>query len=468
MSVARNPFSAGRWVSGPSFFGRGQILELLLSSNESCDWIIGKRRVGKTSLLRQLENLINGNRPGFALFWDVQGSFDAQGLAESLIDAIEDSLDEYPKKWEGLEWEPDPAQNCAQILKSMCRVVLKKTGSMTLLIDEAEEFITIGKQDPIVLGKLRKVFQKNQQLHTVISSTPRLEQFHRTVISDTSPFLHGFHARYLGHFEEQACLELLAKGIPQADDQRSIIARTDGNPFELQLFAKHLFEQEDLEEVVLLLEANPSLSQVIEVNFELLNEEEQDILKDICCGKTAKDEFSSQGEKATLSKLLQLGYLAVDGVGGLRISSYFSAQWLSQRFDHNPAFHAQHATDVFLDEGHKNLIARQILTFYKFFLELAQDEKKLVHNGPCFKVSAIDGTIYPDKARIELLPETRQEEAWIIALAETKTMLWSFLKDEDTWSIYRFFEMVEKGAETYTENEFIDVMMLIAEEANLL
>jgi len=90
--MKRNPFSAGRWVSGAQFFGRKSLIKNILEANEPCDWVIGKRRVGKTSLLRQLENLVMNNQDdAFALYWDIQGSYDTKGLYDSLYDALEDS-----------------------------------------------------------------------------------------------------------------------------------------------------------------------------------------------------------------------------------------------------------------------------------------------------------------------------------------------------------------------------------------
>ena len=468
MNTKRNPFSAGRWVTGPSFFGRKEFIESLLNSNESCDWVIGKRRVGKTSLLRQLEMLVNQRRADrFALFWDIEGSYDANGLRDSLIDAIEDSQDEYEEKWENSEFELDEGKPCANILKSLLRAFSRKNCRLVLLIDEAEEFITIGKQDPTSLGKLRKIFHNPQGMHTIISSTPRLEQIHKTIESETSPFLHGFHASYLGNLERNACDALLTSGIEAAGLREQIMEKTDRNPFETQLLAKHFFENRDLDEVVLHLEANPSLSQVIEVNFDLLTPEEQDLLKDIFCGKTHVMDFTGPTEQVIISKLLQMGYLEKADPDKLRIGSYFQNQWLKTKLSSSPSFHAQHQSDPYLSKDLCGLLPQNTLNIYKFFLEIADEGKKLKSFDQGFKVSTIDKNVYPDRTKIELIALEVSLPAWQTAVSETVSLMKYFLDEITQWSLFRLIQMADEGPNRHTEADFLDLMMLITEEAQL-
>lgn len=473
MTLKKNPFSAGRWVTGNNFFGRDPLIKSLLESNEACDWVVGKRRVGKTSLLRQLECLQNQNVEKwqrFGLFWDIQGSYDADGLRDSLIDALEDSQDEYPKIWDNLDFDIETYTDldCAPLLKKLMRTLNKAELKLVLLIDEAEEFMNIGKQSPVLLGKLRKFFHSTGSVHTIISSTPRLEQFHKTIETETSPFLHGFHACYLGHLTPDECEQLTQRAIPDPQTRDHIYKLSKGDPYMLQLVAKHFFEQPDLDEITQQLEANPSLIQVIEVNFDLLSEDEQDTLKDVFSGKTQWDQFESTADRVTLSKLLQMGYLDQDSENNLMINSYFQSQWLSVRLDASPTFHAQHQNDPVLCELNHHLICRQLLTFYKFFLELAQQQKKLASYDGCFRISQIDQSIYPDKTMLRTIEIQHQTEPWIIAVQETGQFLKLYQDPKDFWSLFRFFQMVEQEPASYKETDFLDIMMQIAEEATLL
>ena len=92
-SPERNPFIAGSWVRGDDFFGRGELLRELLEGERHSLWVLGGRRLGKTSLLKELEHRVQKSRetPFVPLYWDLQGSGDARGLAETLLASVEDS-----------------------------------------------------------------------------------------------------------------------------------------------------------------------------------------------------------------------------------------------------------------------------------------------------------------------------------------------------------------------------------------
>ena len=53
--LMRNPFIAGSWVRGDNFFGRSAILREILEGERHAIWVVGARRLGKTSLLKELE-----------------------------------------------------------------------------------------------------------------------------------------------------------------------------------------------------------------------------------------------------------------------------------------------------------------------------------------------------------------------------------------------------------------------------
>mgnify|MGYP003512965795 CR=1 FL=1 len=89
----RNPFIAGSWVRGDNFFGRANLLREILEGSRDSLWVIGARRMGKTSLLKEVEARTQASKetPYLALYWDLQGSADARGLADGLIASIEDN-----------------------------------------------------------------------------------------------------------------------------------------------------------------------------------------------------------------------------------------------------------------------------------------------------------------------------------------------------------------------------------------
>ena len=87
------PYVVGQWVRGDRFYGRRALLREALEGSRDRLWVVGMRRVGKTSLLRQIEQLA-GETPGGSVVpvvWDLQGSDEADELDLGLHDALLDA-----------------------------------------------------------------------------------------------------------------------------------------------------------------------------------------------------------------------------------------------------------------------------------------------------------------------------------------------------------------------------------------
>jgi len=466
--MARNPFSAGRWVSGPDFFGRTQLIEDMIYTRESCNWIIGKRRMGKTSLLRQIERIANTKHDNLlALFWDIQGSYDSQGLYDSLYDAVEDSRDGYPDKWEKLQLEFEDDRTCPQLLKLLARALGQAGIRLLLLMDETEELMSIGQQAPELLGKMRRFFQTNRNTCTIMTSSPRLEQLSASVNTHTSPFLHGFSVAYLGNFLEAESRQLLGRGFENSPIIDKIIALTDGNPFETQLLGKHLLEDGDLETTLLQLETNPTLNQTVEVNFNLLNGEEQALLKGIHCGTSSFQDF----EKAMTAKLVKMGYLKQEQGGPPEISSYFQSKWLALNLWEcaEPAADPQpgNSSGIALNLDKPGSILARVVDIYRMLLEIAQRGMRISRSGGNFTFAIRNRNLLLDLDHLDLVEGPDPKEPWQAAITEIADFLAQYLSDTENWSLFRFHQMTKKGPHHYTEKDFLDLMMLLTEEAAL-
>ena len=90
----RNPYITGPYVLGRRHYGRSDLLDRLLHGESHAYWIIGNRRIGKTSLLRQLETLVLTDERLLLVFWDMQGCNSIERLGCYLADAIQERLDE--------------------------------------------------------------------------------------------------------------------------------------------------------------------------------------------------------------------------------------------------------------------------------------------------------------------------------------------------------------------------------------
>ena len=466
----KNPFSAGNWVCGENFFGRKSLIASILSSNETCDWVIGQRRIGKTSLLRQIEHEVNEkNDKAFGLYWDIQGSYDGKGFFDSLYDALEDSLDQYQDKWKKFELDWEESGTAPKLLKKLSKALQKMEMRLFLLIDEAEELINIGKQDPVQLSKLRRFFQTNRNVHTVLASTPRLEQLYKTMETNTSPFLHGFNVSFLGNLEESEGIRLLSQGIKDPVDMEALIELTGSNPFETQLFAKHFFENRNISEVKMQLETNPMLNQTMEVNLDLLNMEERIILEGIQGNMAStRANTSPSHEKAIVFKLVSMGYLKNDQTSGLRISSSFMAKHLAAKGVMSlPEATSMDSEGVPFDPENVAAILKSIVDIYQILLELAQKKKRGANILEHLKYVSGDQTVYLDFTSISLFEESRPKKSWEIAVEEITNLLDPLVDRKISWSVFRLHQMKEEGSHYYTEKDFLDLMMLIAEEASL-
>jgi hypothetical protein len=82
------PYVVGQWVRGERFYGRENLLGEILEGPRNSIWVLGTRRIGKTSLLKQLEHITSrGDRGFLPVFWDLQGADDPGELGLTFSDA---------------------------------------------------------------------------------------------------------------------------------------------------------------------------------------------------------------------------------------------------------------------------------------------------------------------------------------------------------------------------------------------
>ena len=63
-----NPFVVGQWVRGEQFYGRRALIDEILTGPRNSLWLLGTRRIGKTSLLKQVEHLTSSEGSGYVPF----------------------------------------------------------------------------------------------------------------------------------------------------------------------------------------------------------------------------------------------------------------------------------------------------------------------------------------------------------------------------------------------------------------
>jgi DNA-binding transcriptional ArsR family regulator len=331
----RNPFIAGSWVRAENFFGRLPILQEVLEGERDSFWVIGARRLGKTSLLKELEYRVlqNAQTPFVPLYWDLQGSADARGMADGLLGSVEDS--EAFRRATDIAIEDLEGHSVADMLTTLVRRTVRSGWRLLLLVDEAEEFLTVARTDAGVLPRLRKIFQKGSEVRTVMTATRRLAQIDERTDFATSPFLQGFiPPLYLTPLAPEEARSLLARGRFGDDEIAAIQERTANHPFLLQLIASRLFESHDLSATLDQVAADEMVSNFFSVDFQTLEARERAILEPVARDGAHSVEdlarvtgMQRESVESLLFGLRMMGYLSLEG-DKYRIGNWFFDRWL--------------------------------------------------------------------------------------------------------------------------------------------
>ncbi len=344
-AIARTPvpFVVGQWVRGENFYGRSAMVEEVLGGNRNWLWLLGTRRIGKTSMLKQLE-LIAATSPelGFVpVFWDLQGADRPEELdldfAESLLDA-EEHLERV-----GISVSEIRKDSCFDSLGQLRRQLLTKNLKLLLLCDEVEELIQLNRQDPALLRKLRRAMQSREGIRSVLASSGRLWRLAEAG-EDTSPFLDGFTPPlYIGTLSDDDAGALVRQSqLPGASrpgfgsDEIERIRNCCGNhPYLIQLLCRRALEHEDLDRAIEEVATDRAVSFFFAVDFELLSDPERAIL--LLLAERPKISTDSVAESLAdpvdslaghLKALQNMGLVAVDDEGGLFLPNDFLRRWL--------------------------------------------------------------------------------------------------------------------------------------------
>jgi len=337
-SSARNPFIVGSWVRGEDFIGRVSLIREILEGERHSIWVLGARRLGKTSLLKELEYRVQRSRetPFVALYWDLQGSADSRGLAETLLSSVEDS--EAFRRATDVTVDELESLPVAEMLATLVRRTVRSGWRLLILVDEAEELLVVGRSDPSVLAKMRRVLSRGRDVRAVVTATRLLARLDDEARLATSPFLQGFIPPvYLTPLDAGECRGLLARGAFAADEVETVVERAACHPFLVQLLASRLFESRDLAATLDQLAADDMVANFFAVDFQTLDEAERALLSEVAREgpRTRRELALATGRQedaleVPLYGLTMLGYLVRDGEA-FRFGNWFFERWLKRR-----------------------------------------------------------------------------------------------------------------------------------------
>ncbi len=335
-TAMKNPFIAGNWVRGERFFGRQHLIREILEGQRQYLWVAGTRRLGKTSLLKQLEYLTRegpyANRY-VPLFWDIQGSQTAAGLQESLLESVDDAADRFEAI--GVDLDALEDEDVFGILRTLKRRAKEANLTLLLLCDEVEELINVEKHNPEVLPRLRRFFQRGDNVFTVLTATRRLSVLEKASLPNTSPFLSGFVPPvYLPLLEEPEARRLIQQWPFSEEVVQAVLAKTDRHPYLIQLVCRRLVEVGDLGQVVEEVVHDDMISHFFSVDFQYLQDAERTLLLHVLQSRALSlrqlETLMQVPAPRIIQMLFELSQLGmvnqVDGEYG--IANYFFEQWL--------------------------------------------------------------------------------------------------------------------------------------------
>jgi len=341
--ISAMPFVVGQWVRGDRFYGRKAQIEEIFEGHRNCIWLLGTRRIGKTSLLKQAEHIAETSpqQHYFPIFWDFQGAETPEELHLNFGDALLDADERLERI--GITPFDVEAEDLFVSIERLRRQLRSKKLKLLLLCDEVEELIKLHQKDPSLLRKLRHVMQSREDIRTVLASTIRLWALaeHK---DDTSPFLHGFtpplYIERLSDDEARSLIEQSHLGAGQrptfADDVvEAIRDHCDNHPYLIQLVCKRHLETDSLEEAVEQVATDRMVSYFFSVDFEMLSDSEGDIIRTIAqqsavTSDSIKEQVSLQDDvlEGTLRRLVNLGFIRRDTERRFELANYFFRRWL--------------------------------------------------------------------------------------------------------------------------------------------
>ena len=337
------PYVAGQWVRGDQFYGRAAQIEEILNGPRNCLWLLGTRRLGKTSLLKQLEHLTASSLEAgyFPIFWDFQGAENARELHDNFADALLDAEERLERV--GISLSEVENDNLFSSLSRLRRCLRSRTLKLLLLCDEVEELITIGEKEPSLLRKIRRALQSPDDIRSVLASTIRLWELAQQK-ADTSPFLNGFTPPlYIGTLIDDEARELIrqthlsGESRPAWDSEavETIRERCDNHPYLIQLVCKRYLESGDLKEAFDEVATDQMVSFFFSVDFDMLSTSDRGILK-IVCEHSATNSDSIQGYlsidagalRGSLARLENLAFIRRNPGREFVLANKFFEQWL--------------------------------------------------------------------------------------------------------------------------------------------
>ena len=253
-----NPYISGEPVRQPAmFFGRDELLRRIFNAlHQNSIMIHGQRRMGKTTLLYQLAELLRQvDDPEWAfipVYMDLEGTSQSR-FFYALIEAVWGALQAYsldnppvlqfkasqPEEYTDREFTAD----LRLALDSVIDAVAPRKARVILLLDEMD---VVSTYDTVVQQQLRRIFMSPlaANLGAVVAGI----QISKTWDRLESPWYNMFNEIPLEPFTDEQARELLVepvRGVYEWDPEaiEFVVQQSEGYPHRLQQYALEAVNQ---------------------------------------------------------------------------------------------------------------------------------------------------------------------------------------------------------------------------------
>lgn len=342
-----NPYIVGSPIdNADQFYGRKELLNSILNSSNRTFCIIGLRRVGKTSLLKRLEELFEEQNQKIAIYLSLQGRYNSYKMGHAVLKALakKKAKHEVIKNFYYNHEEPIDLVQVLEQWKDHCE---EHNVNTLLLVDEAEMLLPQQKDGneyfPVDLENLRRVLvDEGRRIKTVITGSREIKKLRDQITPLTSPFLNGFKMFSLNPLNEEESAKLITQNQTiKIEDQlvQEIVSKCGGHPFFIQI---NCFDIYDYEKVILSPKSKWDLSDdilnILQDEFKRLSHLEKSLLSNLSFEKYTP--FSSLSNKINakrgeleeiLRELSNLGLIKHLEGHGYRLNDIFWEFFLNQQ-----------------------------------------------------------------------------------------------------------------------------------------
>lgn len=338
----QNPFIVGDWIKrDEDFIGRADLIQKYLALDRQYYWLIGSRRMGKTSLLRYLQRQFLIQTDTLPLFWDVSGANTAYDLKLSFLDALDSSIFTFESRGIELPVQKLENESLLEILRWLIRETSRKSLRLIFLIDESEALFKVATHDPQFIQRFKAIMLNHPLLNIILASNHGLMPCNSLSTEHLmAPLLQAFlPPDYLNSWTIDETRQFLSKCLTQEAEQDLAMHHTGCLPFLVQMVCFYHHEIQDLRRTFDHINQHNILDLFFRDDFHQLQQENCDTLAIVTENEPVDIQTLTQilqvptlQIQTRLTALYQLGFVHSGNNQKYCIKNQFLKEWIIQHY----------------------------------------------------------------------------------------------------------------------------------------